>query len=161
MCRLLRHQLLSPTHSLEAYRNSLGGYVSHSGKKVVDRTPPKKFRRKVKASKCVQGLKKRIKNSAEPSLAEPFLSSVGKIQNPDGFGLNPNGFGLNPEGSIFSRRNLFCSAELKKRLCKRGFCRIFYPFFETLDASGCFYFSAKPFWGVRSTTFFFRAALPE
>ena len=71
---------------------------------------PKRFRRKVKASKCVQSLKKRIKNSPEPfegsefyPIAEPsgrtFLKfrrakkdSVRKIQNPDGFGLNSNGF---------------------------------------------------------------------
>ena len=73
---------------------------------------------------------------AEPSLAEPFFKlrrakkdSVGKTQNSDGFGLNsngfvlnPDGFGVNPKDSVFFRRNLFCSAELKKRLCKRGFC---------------------------------------
>jgi hypothetical protein len=60
----------------------------------------------VKASKCVQSLKKTIKNlaepfegsgfypMAEPSLPEPFFKfcrakkgSVGKIQNPDGSGL--------------------------------------------------------------------------
>ena len=58
------------------------------GKKGGWPNPPKRFRRKVKASKCIQSLKKRIKNSAEPfegsdfypmaepSLAEPFLSSA-------------------------------------------------------------------------------------
>ena len=70
-------------------------------KKGGCQNPSKRFRRKVKASKCVQSLKKTIKNlaepfegsglypMAEPSLPEPFFKfrrakkgSVGKIQNP-------------------------------------------------------------------------------
>ncbi len=59
----MRHQIL---HTLK--------------KKVGHRNPPKWFCRNRKASKCVQSLKKRIKNSTEPSkgsgrypLAEPSL----------------------------------------------------------------------------------------
>jgi hypothetical protein len=37
----------------------------------------------------------------------------------------------------------------------KGFCQIFYRFFETLDAFGSFHFSAEPFLEVPSTTFFF------
>ena len=86
---------------------------------------PKRFRRKLKASKCVKSLRKRIKNSAEPSIVEPFFNfrraktdSVGKIQSSNGFGLNPKGF-------VFFRQNFFCCAELKKE-----FCEIVYPFFR-------------------------------
>lgn len=88
--------------------------------------PLKKFCRKVNTSKCIQSLKKRIKNSAELfedcefyPIAEPFLSPA--------------------EQNRF-RRNLFCSAKLRKRFCKERFClrvklgtfqgfyRIVYPF---------------------------------
>jgi hypothetical protein len=98
--------------------------IFHSLKKGGCPKPPKRFRRKVKASKCVQNLKNRIKNSAqsfegsrfypiaELSFAEPFLKfrrakkgSVEKIQSPDGFGLNS-------KGSVSFRRNFSCSAEL-------------------------------------------------
>ena len=73
----------------------------------------------MKASKCVQRLKKAIKNlaepfegsefypMAEPSLPEPFFKfrrarkgSVGNIQNPDGSGLSSNGFVRNPDGFV-------------------------------------------------------------
>ena len=49
----------------------------------------------MKASKCVQSLKKTIKDLAKPSLPEPFFNgsaelnpkgSIGKIQNPNGSG---------------------------------------------------------------------------
>ena len=74
--------------------------------------------------------------------------------------------------SYFSDETFFCSAEPKKGFCRRrfccwvkrrafkGFCRIFYPFFGTLDAFVCVYLSAEPFWGVRQTFFiFFRVAV--
>ena len=143
----------------------------------------------MKASKCVQSLKKTIKNLAEPFLPEPFFKfrrakkgSVGNIQNPDGSGLSSNGFVRNPHGFVLnpivlartirflyvSNRTFFCSAELikgfwKKGFCHRvkfrtfkGFCQIFYRFFETLNAFGSFHFSAEPFLGVPSSSFFFR-----
>jgi hypothetical protein len=62
--------------------------VSYSEKKGALHNPSKRFCRFPKASKSVQNLKKRIKNStepfedsafyplAEPSLTEPFLASV-------------------------------------------------------------------------------------
>jgi hypothetical protein len=60
----------------------------HSEKKGGLQNPSKRFCRFLKASKCVQSLKKRIKNStepfegsedyplAEPSLTKPFLGFV-------------------------------------------------------------------------------------
>ena len=126
---------------------------------------------------------KRIKNSAEPfdgsgfypiaepALAEPFFKFRRaktvplRIQNPDGFELNSNVFVVNPNGSVFFRRKLFCSAELKKVLEEKvlvsgknqnlqSVLPNLLSFFETLDAFGCLYFSAKPFWEVRSGTSF-------
>ena len=90
-------------------------------KKEDDRTPKKRFCRKVKASKCVQRLKKTIKNlaepfegsefypMAEPSPPEPFFKfssakkgSVRNIQNPGGSGLSFNGFVRNPHGFVLN-----------------------------------------------------------
>ena len=94
---------------------------------------------------------------AEPSLAEPFFK-----------------FRRARKVLYFSDETFLALQNFKKRFCKgefcyqvklrtfKGFCRIFHPFFETLDASGCFYFSAEPFWLVRSTIFFiFREGKPR
>ena len=134
---------------------------------------------------------KRIQNSAEPfegsecypiaepSLAEPFFKfrSAKKVPSEKYRTFRVYSEAIRVQLKTiwvlyFSDRIFSCSAELKKRFCKRGFyyrvkfrtfkgfCRTFYPFFETLDAFGCFYFSAEPFWRIRSTTFFiFRVEL--
>ena len=112
--------------------------------------------------------------------------SVGNIQNPAGSGLSFNGFVRNPHGFVLnlivlartirvlyvSDRTFFCTAELKKGFWRRGFChrvkfttlkgfcQIFYRFFETLDAFGSFHFSAEPFLGVPSSSFFIFRAHP-
>ena len=75
----------------------------------------------MKASKCVQSLKKSIKNltepfegsefypMAEPSPPEPFFKfrrakkgSGGNIQNPDGSGLSSNGFVRSPRSPVLN-----------------------------------------------------------
>ena len=129
----------------------------------------------MKASKCVQRLRTTIKNLAEPSPPEPFFKfssakkgSVGNIQNPDGSGLSFNGFVRNPHCFVLnlivlvrtirvlyvSDRTFICTAELKKGFWRRGFCQIFYRCSEPLDAFGSFHFSAEPFLGVPSSSFF-------
>ena len=52
--------------------------------------------------------------------------------------------------------------ETEKRFCcwikcriLKGFCRIFYAFFGTLNAFGCFYISVKLFGGVQKSPLFF------
>ncbi len=69
---------------------------------------------------------------------------------------------LNPQGFVFSHGTFFCCTEPKKRFCEwvkgrtfKRFCRIFDPFFETLDTFGGFWKSTEPFRRVLQNSLLF------
>jgi len=100
--------------------------------------PSKRFCRFPKVSKCVQSLKKGIKNSTEPffRFCTAKKGSVRKyetlrvlyktisVQCRTIRVLLPtvNEFVQNPQGFVFSHGTFFCCTEPKKRFCKRWFC---------------------------------------
>ncbi len=94
------------------------------------------------------------------------------VRNLNGSVLYTNDVVQNPQGFVFSHGTFFCCTEPKQSFCNRRFCewvkrrtfkrfcRIFYPFFETLDTLGEFWKSTEPFRRVLQSSFiFFRVSI--
>ena len=90
------------------------------------------------------------------------------VENHEDAVPNSYGFVLNPQGFVLFYESFFCSTKPKKWFCRKwfcwwvlyrtlkGFCRLFYSFFRTLDPFGSFHKYTKPFRGVLQSSFFFR-----